>query len=244
MDKLKLGQHISQQYNEELEAVRNRVLKMGGVVEQQIADAIRALVEGDSRLAEEVVRYDHRVNELEVSIDEECNRILARRQPTASDLRLVLAIIKTITDLERVGDEAEKIGRLAGRLAEQERPVSGYRELENLGDHVRHMIHIALDAFARMDPEGAVQVAREDEKVDKEYESLSRQAITYMMEDPRTIRRVLDVMWSARALERIGDHAKNIGEYVVYLVHGKDVRHVSVETLERELRTGDEDGSV
>lgn len=244
MDKLNLGQHISQQYNEELEEVRNRVLKMGGVVEQQIADAMRALVDGDSRLAEEVVRFDHRVNEMEVGIDEECNRILARRQPTASDLRLVLAIIKTITDLERVGDEAEKIGRLAGRLAEQERPMNSYRELEHLGEHVRQMVHIALDAFARMDPEGAVQVAREDEKVDKEYENLSRQAITYMMEDPRTIRRVLDVMWSARALERIGDHAKNIGEYVVYLVHGKDVRHLSVETLERELRSGNEDDTV
>lgn len=235
MDKLNLTHHISQKFNEELEDVRNRVLAMGGLVEQQIVDALRALTEGDSELGRAIEQHDYKVNQLEVAIDEECSRILARRQPAASDLRLILAIIKTITDLERIGDEAEKIGRFAARLAEQERPNTNYREIEHLGNHVRTMLHDALDAFARLDAEAAVRVAKEDERVDGEYDALSRQSITFMMEDPRTIRRVLDVMWSARALERIGDHAKNICEYVIYLVRGKDVRHSGFEAMEREV---------
>jgi phosphate transport system protein len=235
MDKLNLTHHISQKFNEELEDVRNRVLAMGGLVEQQIVDALKALTEGDSQLGRAIEQHDYKVNQLEVSIDEECGRILARRQPAASDLRLILAIIKTITDLERIGDEAEKIGRFAARLAEQERPNTNYREIEHLGNHVRTMLHDALDAFARLDAEAAVRVAKEDERVDGEYDALSRQSITFMMEDPRTIRRVLDVMWSARALERIGDHAKNICEYVIYLVRGKDVRHAGFEAMEREV---------
>ena len=235
MDKLNLTHHISQKFNEELEDVRNRVLAMGGLVEQQIVDALRALTEGDSELGRAIEQHDFKVNQFEVSIDEECSRILARRQPAASDLRLILAIIKTITDLERIGDEAEKIGRFAARLAEQERPNTNYREIEHLGNHVRSMLHDALDAFARLDAEAAVRVAKEDERVDGEYDALSRQSITFMMEDPRTIRRVLDVMWSARALERIGDHAKNICEYTIYLVRGKDVRHTGFEAMEREV---------
>jgi phosphate transport system protein len=236
MDKLNLDQHISQKYNEELETIRNRVLAMGGIVEQMLSDAIRAIVDGDSALGSQVVKDDHKVNQLEITIDEECGRILARRQPAASDLRLILAIVKTITDLERIGDEAEKIGYLATRLAQVERPGNNYRELEHLGSHVKRQVHAALDAFARLDPALAVETVRQDSLVDKEYESIQRQAITFMMEDPRTIRRVLDVMWTARALERIGDHAKNICEYVVFLVHGKDVRHAGIDQLEREVR--------
>jgi phosphate transport system protein len=235
MDKLNLTHHISQKFNEELEDVRNRVLAMGGLVEQQIVDSLKALTEGDSELGRAIEKHDYKVNQMEVAIDEECSRILARRQPAASDLRLILAIIKTITDLERIGDEAEKIGRFAARLAEQERPNTNYREIEHLGNHVRTMLHDALDAFARLDAEAAFRVAKEDERVDGEYDALSRQSITFMMEDPRTIRRVLDVMWSARALERIGDHAKNICEYVIYLVRGKDVRHSGFEAMEREV---------
>jgi len=235
MDKLNLTHHISQKFNEELEDVRNRVLAMGGLVEQQIVDALKALTEGDSALGRTIEQHDYKVNQMEISIDEECSRILARRQPAASDLRLILAIIKTITDLERIGDEAEKIGRFAARLAEQERPVSNYREIEHLGNHVRGMLHDALDAFARLDAEAAVRVAKEDARVDGEYDALSRQSITFMMEDPRTIRRVLDVMWSARSLELIGDHAKNICEYTIYLVRGKDVRHTGFEAMEREV---------
>lgn len=230
MEKAKIKQHISRQFNQELEDVRNQVLAMGGLVEEQIQLAMQALVTQDSVLGDKVVEQDEEVNRLEVAIDEECSRILALRQPTAGDLRLVVAIIKTITDLERIGDEAEKIGFLASRLASLEAPTARYREIRHIADLVRDMVHEALNAFARMDPERAYEVAKQDEEVDKEYEALLRQLITVMMEDPRTIREVLDVMWATRALERIGDHAKNICEYVIYLVHGKDVRHIGMRS--------------
>ncbi len=224
-----LGHHYSRQFNEELETLRSNVLEMGGLVEEQLRRALRALVKGDSDLGEQVVEDDFRVNRMEVSIDEECSQIIARRQPTAGDLRLILTIIKTITDLERVGDEAEKIGFLSSRLASQDRPENRYKELKHLGRAVRDLLHRALDCLARLDAETALVVAREDALVDEEYESIMRQSITVMMEDPRTIGRVLDTLWVARALERIGDHAVNICEYVVYLVHGKDIRHLGDE---------------
>lgn len=227
--------HISRKYNAELEDIRTQVLQMGGIVEQQIADAITALGKGDAELGERVVKNDYKVNKMDVMIDEECNQIIARRQPAASDLRLVMAVIKTITDLERIGDEAEKIARMAVRLAEAERPKDSYAEVQLLGGHVRQMVHDALDAFARLDTAAALRVAREDWQVDKEYDGVIRQMITFMMEDPRNISRALDVIWSARALERIGDHARNICEYVIYLVKGKDVRHTSLEQIETEI---------
>jgi phosphate transport system protein len=211
---------------------------MGGLVEEQMRLAIRAVVKGDSELGEQVARDDYKVNHLEVSIDEDCSRIIARRQPTAGDLRLLMAVIKTITDLERIGDEAEKVGYLASRLAVQERPADSYRGLQHLADLVGEMLHKALDAFARLDPELAMRVVRQDQVVDQEYEALSRQGITVMMEDPRSIQRILDMMWAARALERIGDHAKNICEYVVYMVHGKDIRHVSIDDVEEQVLGG------
>ncbi len=227
--------HISRQYNAELEDIRTRVLAMGGLVEKHIDQSLQALVKGDVELANTVATQDYEVNRMEVAIDEECNQIIARRQPAASDLRLVMAVIKTISDLERMGDEAEKIARMAVRLADEERPKNNYLEIQYLGNHVRGMVHDALDAFARLDTEAALRVAREDLQVDKEYDGLMRQMITFMMEDPRTISRALNVIWAARALERIGDHASNICEYVIYLVKGKDVRHTSLEQIEREL---------
>ena len=235
MDVTELGPHISRRFNEDLEGVRNRVLQMGGFVEQQLTQAVAALIDADSRLGEEVARGDHKVNEMEVSIDEECSRILATRAPAASDLRLIVAIIKTITDLERIGDEAEKIGYIASRLASMERPADRYREIKHLGRLAQLMVHDSLDAFARLDSDAALRICRNDRVLDEEYESIQRQCITFMMEDPRTIRRVLDVLWVARALERIGDHAKNICEYVVYMVHGKDIRHTSLDDVEKEL---------
>ena len=227
--------HISRQYNVELEEIRSRVLQMGGLVEQQIEQALNALVKGDAALGDTVIGDDTKVNQLEVTIDEECNQIIARRQPAAGDLRLVVAVIKTITDLERVGDEAEKIARMAVRLAGEERPKNNYAEIQVLGLHVRQMVHDALDSFARVDIEAALRVAREDQKVDQQYEAVMRQMITFMMEDPRTISRMLNVIWAARALERIGDHARNICEYIIYLVKGKDVRHTRLDQVEREI---------
>ena len=227
--------HISRQYNAELEEIRSRVLQMGGLVEQQIEQALTALVTADTRLGEAVIMGDTKVNDLEVTIDEECQQIIARRQPAASDLRLVIAVIKTITDLERIGDEAEKIARMAVRLANAERPKNNYAELQLLGNQVRTMVRDALDAFARMDTQAALRTAHEDQQIDQQYESIIRQMITFMMEDPRTITRALDVIWAARALERIGDHAHNICEYIIYLVKGKNVRHTSLEKIEQEI---------
>src|SRR3569832_1928328 len=237
MDRHNIGHHISQQFNEELEDIRNKVLAMGGMVEQQLTDAISAVITGDGRLGEVVVSFVFLFFALVVVFDEECTHVLARRQPTASDLRLIVAIIYTITDLERMGDEAERIGRMAGHLAEMERPKNNYAEIGHMGDHVRQMLHNALDAFARGDAEAAVRVAREDMGIDREYEATMRQLITFMMEDPRSITRVLDVIWTARALERIGDHARNISEFLIYLVRGKDVRHTSYEQMEQEVRS-------
>ncbi len=230
------GLHISQQFNSELEEIRSHVLAMGGLVEEQIRNAIQSLVDGNVPLAETVISRDVNVNKAEVSIDEECTHIIALRQPAATDLRLVIAVIKTITDLERIGDQAERVARMGTRLAEVERPKNNYHELQNMGEHVAKMVHGALDAFARSDVEAALKVSKQDEKVDQEYDGLMRQCLTFMMEDPRKISQMLDIMWAARAIERIGDHAKNICEYVIYLVKGKDVRHISIEQMEDELK--------
>ena len=228
MESADLTHHISRRFNKDIEDLRNNVLTMGGVVEAQLSRAITAIVTGDSELGLQVAEDDYRVNELEVSIDEECSRILATRAPAASDLRLIVAIIKTITDLERIGDEAEKIGFLASKLAGMDRPPDSYRELKTLGTHVSHMVRDAMNAFARLDVDEAFEVVREDEDVDQEYNAIQRQCITFMMEDPRSIKRVMNVTWTARSLERIGDHAKNICEYVIYMVRGRDVRHTGI----------------
>lgn len=234
MDKIDIGHHISQRYNQELEEIRNQVLAMGGLVEQQLNNALQAYSNRDAAMAEQVIKDDYQVNALEVAIDEECTQVLARRQPAASDLRLIVSVIKTITDLERIGDETGKVAKMTTALAESDNNREQGIEIEHLGNRVRQILHNALDAFARTDVDAALKVAQEDIKVDREYESLMRQLITYMMEDPRTIRRSLDLMWTIRALERIGDHSRNICEYVIYLVKGRDVRHISLEQMEEE----------
>lgn len=223
--------HISQQFNLELEEVKAHLLEMGGTVEKQVMLAIEALIEGDSGSAQAVLENDQNVNHMEISIDEECARILARRQPAASDLRLVIAISKLNTDLERVGDEAGKIARQAIQLSEGGSVSKGYVEIRHIGTRVCDMLHRALDAFARQDPELALAVAREDKAVDREYNTAMRTMVTYMMEDPRQITHTLNVMWALRALERVGDHARNIAEYVIYLVVGKDVRHLDLDQM-------------
>jgi phosphate transport system protein len=230
-----LSHHISSRYNSDLERLRSSVLEMGGVVERQLSSAIGGITEPDARVMVRVAQEELRVNQLERSIDEDCSRILATRAPTASDLRLIITILKTITDLERIGDEGEKVAAIAARLAMRERPNNRYRELRNLGELVTGMVHDTLDAFARFDTKLALEVLRRDRTVDEEYEAIHRQNITFMMEDPRSIRRALDVMWVVRSLERIGDHAKNICEYLIYLVLGKDVRHTKIEEIEKEL---------
>ena len=236
MEHITTSQHISHQFNEEMDNLRNMVMSMGGLVEQQITKSITALQNMDAAAGEKVIRADHKVNAMEVSIDEECARVLARRQPAASDLRMVVAIIKTITDLERIGDEAEKIARMAVRLSEQDsRFQTRYAGIHHLGEYVGHMVRDALDSFARLDVDAAIKVMRADEQADAEYQSLMRQLITYMMEDPRTISEVLDIVWAARSLERIGDHAKNISEYVIYLVKGKDIRHTDIDEVEKDI---------
>jgi phosphate transport system protein len=235
MDQSKFQHHYSQQYNTELEKIRTSVLTMGGLVEQQMEQALQALASGESERGEEVVSNDYQVNAFDVNIDERCTQIIARRQPTASDLRLVLTVIKTTADLERIGDEAKRVAKMAVRLSSADHSRSLFLQVEHLGTLVRNMLHDALDCFARMDVDAAVHIAMQDQRIDREYENIMRQAITYMMEDPRAIPLVLDIIWSARALERTGDRCCNICEYVIYFVKGKDVRHTSVEQLEREI---------
>ena len=219
------GQHISRQFDQDIEQLRSQVLAMGGVVEEQIGDAVTAFVNSDSELAERVIARDHEVNGLEVALDEECSRILALRQPAAGDLRLIFAVIKTITDLERIGDQAERVVKTVLRLGSDGPMHEHYPAIRHLGEMVKQMLHETLDAFARMDPDEALKILEGDREVDREYEGITRQLITVMMEDPRNIRGCLSVMFAARALERIGDHSKNINEYLVYMVHGKDIRH-------------------
>lgn len=229
-------EHTYKQFDAELEAVRASVLKMGGLVEEQITDAIEALVTGNMELAERVDRNDHQVNALEVSIDEDCTRIIARRQPTASDLRMVMMVVKTITDLERIGDEAAKIARMARLIHQSERvSLSPFSEVKYMGDMVLDMLRKALDGFARLDASKAVEIARLDRAVDEEFRRNLRHLITYMMEDPRTISVSIDILFVIKAIERMGDHAENMSEYVIYMVKGKDVRHTSLEEIEKEV---------
>ena len=225
--------HISEQFNAELDGLSSEVLALGGIVETQVLNACKALQDGDSSLADEVILIDKLVNEKEKSIDEQCSQILARRHPAAGDLRLVLSILKVISDLERIGDESKKIAHMAIALSDWDKPAGNYNELRHLGEHVRKTLHNALDAFARMDVRLALEYVLEDEKVDLEYEAIIRQLMTLAMENPTNMQRVLHTIWAARALERIGDHATNICEYVIYAAEGKDVRHESKDQLRK-----------
>jgi phosphate transport system regulatory protein PhoU len=229
------GQHISHKFDEEVEEVTTSVLNMGGLVVQQIDRAIKALLTGDKALAQGVIDDDVKVNALDVEIDEMCNRIIVVRQPTATDLRLIMAIIKTTSDLERMGDEAKRIARQAVDISKRGALPEQFESIEQMSARVNTMLNRALDAFARRDIEEGLNVIHIDRKVDKDYENLVRQQITYMMEDPRKIPVAIDLLWASRALERIGDRSCNICEYVIYLVKGKDVRHTELKELKEHL---------
>ncbi len=234
MEKSNLTTHISGQFNVELENVRSQVLAMGGLVEQQLVNALKSLVDNDKELARGVVEKDHEVNELEVAIDQECVRIIAKRQPTAGDLRLMMAITKIINDLERIGDMAEHTSA-AVLKSEKSLPDAVRVNLEAMGEHIISMMHDVLDAFARMDPSAALKVHQRDRKVDSLHEGILRQLLTYMMGDSRSIPFMIDVLFISRSLERVGDHCKNLAEYVVYFVKGMDIRHSSSQDIKQLL---------
>jgi phosphate transport system protein len=227
--------HLSKQYDSELETLRSGVLQMGGLVEAQIRSAIDAFSSGRVDLVDQVIATEARVNEWEVNIDNDCSHIIAKRQPAAGDLRLIMAISKTVTDLERIGDEAEKIARMSRQIHEQGRmELHRFASIRHAADIAVSMLRQGLDAFARLDAAEAAKMIREDMAIDAEFRSILRQLITFMMEDPRTISTALEIVWIAKAIERIGDHAKNIGEDVIYIVKGTDVRHTKLEQVERE----------
>ncbi len=227
--------HTAHQFDVELNDVKHKVMNMGGLVESMVHNGLEALMNMDAELGKQVSDDDRRANQFELDIDEDCTRILARRQPAASDLRLVLTIIKTISDLERIGDEAEKLGRISVKLANEADVPTYYKELRHLGDHVKTMLRESLDAFTRMDVEAAFSTAAKDEAIDQEYATFSRLLISHMMENPRHVSHALDMSWCARSLERIADHSCNICEYVIYLVEGKDIRHANLDDMRKKL---------
>ncbi len=237
MDPASLGEHIHHRFDRELESLRNRVVSMGGMVERQVNDAMTALREQNAELAQYVIRTDHRVNAQEVSIDEDCTYVLARRQPAAGDLRMVMAIIKTITDIERIGDESEKIGRITLELEASsfQNMAVIMEQIDTMGRMVVGLLHDALDAFVRMDVEAAVEAARKDKDIDQRYFSLLTELTQHMKNEPDEVEKLQALIWVIRALERIGDHSKNICEYIVYLVRGKDVRHITIDEIEQEI---------
>ena len=234
---MSMSEHTSKQFDLELENIRTRVLQMGGFVEQQISRAVEGLVEGEQTLIEAVIDDDHRVNQFELELDEACTQVIAKRQPAAIDLRLITTVIKTITDLERIGDEAKKIAKMAKAIHVGSLAVPDV-QVRHMGDLAVAQLRHALDCFARLDTEGATEVVREDKALDAEFKGVMRQVITYMMEDPRTISGGIDLIFVARALERIGDHAKNMAQYVFYMARGEDLRHTKLAELEKRSASG------
>ncbi len=232
---METSDHILQSFDQELEDIRSKALVMGGLVEKQVSNAFQAVIERDTDLGELVASSDGEINDLEVDIDEECAGIIARRQPAAGDLRLLLSIIKLTTDLERIGDEAEQIGVYAAQLGSQSSDEGMNTQLRHLGELAHSLLKLALDAFARMDDMQALEVAKKSRRVGKEFDNLSRVLITHMMEDQRNLKDALRVMWCARAFERIGNHSTNICEFVIYRVKGKDIRHTNLKKIGKKL---------
>lgn len=234
-----LADHTYKQFDAELESLRARVMQMGGMVQGQIMVAIDAFMTGNHELMEKVIADDHRVNGLEVAIDEECTQIIVKRQPAANDLRLVMAVSKIVTDLERIGDEAAKIARIGKTIRQRDHLSSTLRigYVREVGDISLGMLRGVLDAFARLDAIKAAVIIREDQAIDEKFRGIMRELITYMLEDPRTITSAFDIVFIAKAIERIGDHAKNIAENVIYIVKGKDVRHIALDLVEHAVQS-------
>lgn len=232
---LNITKHISKRYNDELEEVRLKLITMGEMVLEQVKDGLTSLLTLDKELAEQVIANDVKVNQLEMKIDVVCTNILATRQPAASDLRLVICVIKTITDIERIGDEAVKLGHNALKIIKSENTLRQPNELKHLGEQVIENLRQAIDAYANFDIDSALEVIEKDAQTDEEFDNISRLLITKMMEDPREIKNALRITWCARALERIGDHTTNVCEYLVFLVKGKDVRHTSLKNIKQKL---------
>ncbi len=236
---MNFNQHISQQFNADLEGIRNQMLAMGGLVQRQVADSIEAICSGDTSSADKIIQREDDVDAMEVKIDQECTHILVRRQPAASDLRMVLAVSRVVRDLERMGDEAAKVAIHALEVANGNQAASKMcnQSIRHMGNAVVKMTSDALDAFARHDVKGAIEVVRSDKMVDEQYASAIRELSTYMMEDPRSIGQAINILWILRAIERIGDHARNISEQVIYLVSGTDVRHSSLSEMEEQAQS-------
>ena len=229
------SEHSSKQYDADLEGIRSKVLLMGGLVESQFRDAIACFRTGNVEQAAQVIKADENVNRMEVALDDTCSHLIVRRQPAANDLRTVMATIKVITDLERIGDEATKIARAATTIKERGiTTINHYETVRVIADSASDMLHDALDSFARLDEKQATRLIAHDQVIDHEFRSIMRTLITFMMEDPRTISSALDTLWVAKAIERIGDHAKNIAEYVIYVVEGKDIRHTDYATAKHD----------
>ncbi len=230
------GEHSSRQYDSDLETLRSKVLLMGGLVENQFHDAIAGFRSGNIELAASVIAADAGVNQLEVDLDDACRHLILKRQPAANDLRTVMATVKVITDLERIGDEATKIARIAQGKDHHHGALifNDYDAIRGLAGQVGNMLHDALDALARLDEKQAVVLIARDTVIDQDFRAVMRNLITYMMEDPRTISAALDTLWIAKAIERIGDHAKNIAEHVIFIVKGKDIRHTDYAATQLE----------
>jgi len=237
MSNLHLGEHISRRFNEELEEVRSKVLHMGGIVETQLANALRVMSSDETDLAKEVIRADNIVNSLEVDIDEECTRILALRQPAATDLRLVMTVTKTINDLERMGDESKRIARMSRKEMDGALDDDLRADLEYLGEMVRNMLRQVLDAFARTDVDTAVLVVKADKKVDKKYKKILKKLIKKMSADPAVVPSVMNIVWAVRSLERLADRCQNIAEHIIYMVLGMDVRHIKLDDVLADIES-------
>ncbi len=233
-----MTEHLSKQFDAELDTIRADLTRMGGLVEEQLRGAIAVFADGDLEMVEIIVARDEGVDEMEIAIDDACTHVVARRQPTAIDLRMIMSVGKTVTDLERIGDEAKKIAKSTRKIFERgvNHPLLQSVNVRQLGEQAAAMLHDVLDAFVRLDIEEAARVVRQDKEVDQSFRAIVRQMVTYMMEDPRTISTALDVIFIAKSIERIGDHCKNIAEDVVYIAKGRDVRHIGLDALEKEIK--------